>query len=136
MVLRKKVDESPEEQKLSIPGTTIIDHRSIEASVVGGNELKDHHNPRIVYVDHDKIHDPKVTRWNQGDAFYPLGMKGKKKVSDFMIDSKIPLTLKQDVLILKSGGEIVWIVGYRLDERFKVTPDTKKMLRLQVHQDV
>ena len=53
-----------------------------------------------------------------------------------MIDSKIPLTLKKDVLLLKSQGEIAWIIGYRLDDRFKVTAQTKKMLRLQLHSDV
>ena len=60
------------------------------------------------------------------NTFKPLGMKGTKKVRDFMIDSKIPLTLKKDVLILRSQAEIAWIIGYRLDDRFKVTAETKK----------
>lgn len=72
----------------------------------------------------------KLRKWKQGDTFHPLGMKGKKKLSDFMIDEKIPLNLKERVCVLESKGQVVWIIGYRIDERFKVRTGTTKILNI------
>jgi len=63
--------------------------------------------------------------WKEGDYFEPLGMKGKKKLSDFMIDTKIPLNLKKEQEVVLSEGNIVWVVGKRIDDRYKVTDKTK-----------
>ncbi len=136
LIIREKESFHFKDTTLRIPGVTIIGNRWIDADVIAGNEIGDVHDPCVAYLDLDKLTTPTVAYWEEGETFYPLGMKGKKKVSDFMIDSKIPLTLKKDVLILKSEGEIAWIIGYRLDDRFKVTSDTRKMLRLQLHKDV
>ena len=136
LIIREKKSFFIEDKLLRIPGVTIIDNRWIDADIISGNEISDTHDADVAYLDMDHIKDPKITHWEEGDTFYPLGMKGKKKVSDFMIDSKIPLTLKRDVLMLRSKGEIAWIIGYRLDNRFKVTTQTKSMLRLQLHKDV
>lgn len=136
LVIREKESFIYEDTQLRIPGVTIIGNRWIDSDVVEGNRIEDPADQCVAYLDLDKVIRPNITQWKEGDIFYPLGMKGKKKVSDFMIDSKIPLTLKKDVLILKSGGDIAWIVGYRIDDRFKVTGNTKKMLRLQLHSDV
>ena len=88
------------------------------------------------YFDFDKIQWPLMVRhWEQGDVFQPFGMSGKKKVSDFMIDSKIPVTLKQQVLILESGNDIMWLIGHRTDDRFKVTSETKAMLKIELLPD-
>ena len=66
--------------------------------------------------------------WVQGDYFQPIGMKGRKKVSDLFTGEKIPLTQKSNVPILVNGNsEIIWIGGYRPDDRYKVTEDTKKV---------
>jgi tRNA(Ile)-lysidine synthase len=84
---------------------------------------------RICQVDADKLKYPLVwRRWQSGDYFIPLGMQAEKKVSDFLIDLKIPFNHKADVTVLESGGEIVWIVGYRINERYKVTSQTKHIL--------
>jgi tRNA(Ile)-lysidine synthase len=78
--------------------------------------------------DFDTLHFPLVLRpWQQGDSFQPFGMKGRKKVSDYLIDAKVPLPLKNKTLVLTSQGEIVWLVGHRIDDRFKVTSKTKKI---------
>lgn len=66
--------------------------------------------------------------WRDGDAFVPLGMKGEKKVSDFLIDKKVPLHEKQTQWVLQSGDDIVWLVGQRIDERYKITSRTKKLM--------
>ena len=63
--------------------------------------------------------------WKQGDSFYPLGMKNKKKVSDFLIDQKVSLADKSQVLVMESGQNIVWLIGHRIDDRYKITTHTK-----------
>jgi len=70
--------------------------------------------------------------WQQGDYFVPLGMTGKKKLSDFLIDEKVPVNLKQEVLVLLAGKDIVWVVGYRIDDRYKITGDTQKVWQVSV----
>jgi len=86
----------------------------------------------IEYVDGDKISNRLIIRsWHEGDRFIPLGMKVEKKVSDFLIDQKIPLFKKNSIPILLSDDKIVWICGMRLDDRFKITEQTKKYIKLE-----
>jgi tRNA(Ile)-lysidine synthase len=68
-----------------------------------------------------------IRKWQKGDKFYPLGMKKPKKVSDFLIDTKVSLSEKEDVFVLLSGNEIAWLIGRRIDERFKISNTTKKL---------
>jgi tRNA(Ile)-lysidine synthase len=85
----------------------------------------------VACLDADKLRFPLTVRlWHEGDAFTPLGMKGKKKLSDFLIDQKIPLPHKQQQWVILSGNDIVWLVGQRLDDRYKVTPQTKNILQI------
>jgi tRNA(Ile)-lysidine synthase len=85
----------------------------------------------VAMLDLDKLQFPLLIRtWKHGDVFYPLGMKGKKKVSDFMIDEKIPVNLKKQTLTLFSGNDLVWVVGHRIDERYKITEQTNNILRI------
>lgn len=86
---------------------------------------------QIGLFDLDKIEFPIVLRkWKKGDYFMPLGMKNLKKVSDFFIDSKLSLSDKENAWILESENKIIWILGYRIDERFKVTDITKNILKV------
>ncbi|MCF6357509.1 MAG: tRNA lysidine(34) synthetase TilS [Draconibacterium sp.] len=75
-----------------------------------------------------------IRRWKQGDYFQPLGMTGFKKVSDFFIDQKIPIHEKENIWILCSGKKIIWIMGHRIDNRFKVTPETSKILLINIKE--
>ncbi|WP_428327461.1 tRNA lysidine(34) synthetase TilS [Mucilaginibacter sp.] len=86
-------------------------------------------NPMAVSIDTKLLVYPLTLRaWQQGDSFYPLGMKTRKKLSDFFIDQKISLHDKSEVPLLVNGnGDIIWIGGYRPDDRYKVTADTKKV---------
>jgi tRNA(Ile)-lysidine synthase len=68
--------------------------------------------------------------WKAGDKFQPLGMKGQKKVSDFLIDEKVPLSLKDRQLVLTSENRIIWLVGHQIDDKYKVTNQTEQQLRL------
>jgi len=71
-----------------------------------------------------------LRRWKAGDKFFPIGLKGTKKISDFLNEQKITSSKKKDQLILTNKGQIVWVLGLRLDERFKITSDTKKVIEL------
>lgn len=78
-------------------------------------------------LDFEKLEFPLIVRrWRQGDAFYPLGMKGKKKLSDFFIDKKLSISQKENTWLLISKSRIAWVIGQRIDDRFKVTEKTKK----------
>jgi tRNA(Ile)-lysidine synthase len=84
-------------------------------------------DPSIAFIDADKIKFPlRWRKWKAGDSFHPLGMNHKKKLSDFLIDQKISVTDKENLTVLESKNEIVWIVGYRIDERHKVDNSTVK----------
>lgn len=85
----------------------------------------------IVYVDADKIKIPLIVRkWQKGDYFYPIGMQGKKKLSDFFTDLKMSLLEKEQIWLLCQNDEIIWIIDRRLDNRFKVTENTKKITKI------
>lgn len=91
---------------------------------------------KFLYVDAEKITFPiMLCRWKPGDWFIPFGMKGRKKLSDYFTDRKFSISDKEKAWILVSGDDIVWIVGERSDERFRVTPDTKKVLIIELMQE-
>jgi tRNA(Ile)-lysidine synthase len=73
-----------------------------------------------------------VRHWEPGDRFVPLGMSQSKKLSDFLIDLKIPVTDKEKVLLLLSGERVVWVMGYRIDDRFRVTDRTERILIMTI----
>jgi tRNA(Ile)-lysidine synthase len=87
----------------------------------------------IEYIDAGKIKKGLTVRvWKPGDRFIPLGMKGIKKLSDFITDKKVPVKDRKNVLVLCDGKEIVWIVGYQISEKYKLTADTNHYWKVQV----
>ncbi len=86
----------------------------------------------IIELDKNKLSFPlTIRKWEQGDYFYPLGSKFKKKLSDYFIDQKFSLFEKEDVFLLCTGTDIVWIIEHQIDDHFKVTPQTKEILRIE-----
>lgn len=91
-------------------------------------------NPMIASLDATQVKFPLTWRyWQSGDSFYPLGMKNRKKLSDFLIDRKVPLASKNGISVLESAGEIIWIVGHRIDNRYKISPTTERVISFSVH---
>lgn len=87
-------------------------------------------------IDYDKIQFPLVVRsWQIGDYFQPLGMKGKKKLSDLFVQRKVNVLAKDRIPVLVNGnGDIIWVVGIQLDDRYKIVQKTKKVLKLVFHK--
>ncbi len=73
-----------------------------------------------------------IRKWREGDFFTPLGMKGKKKISDFLRDIKISPLKKKDVFVLISQNDIIWVIGYRINNLYKVTTNTKKVYVIEL----
>jgi tRNA(Ile)-lysidine synthase len=90
-------------------------------------------NANIEFVDLEKVGGGlMLRRWKDGDRFRPFGMEGEKKVSDLLIDLKVPLDKKQHVLVVADGEQIVWVCGIRLDDRYKVGPETRSVMRMEL----
>jgi tRNA(Ile)-lysidine synthase len=91
-------------------------------------------DPVIGQFDFNTLRFPLTWRtWRPGDRFIPLGMSLQKKLSDFFIDVKVSLPDKNAITVLESAGEIIWIVGYRINDRFKVTEETSLILCVSLH---
>lgn len=88
--------------------------------------------PSIAQFDADKIQFPLIWRsWRVGDAFVPFGVTHSRKVSDLLIDLKVPLPAKRSVSVIEAGGEILWVVGYRISNKFCITENTSKVLLIR-----
>ncbi|AKD02163.1 tRNA lysidine(34) synthetase TilS [Pontibacter korlensis] len=98
---------------------------------VDADKYKLNTKPHVAALDADQLKFPlKLRNWQEGDWFVPLGMNGKKKISDFLIDKKVPANLKGQTLVLVSDQSIAWVVGQRLDNRFKVSDKTERVVEI------
>ena len=90
---------------------------------------------QMALFDADKLQWPlRLRRWREGDWFVPFGMAGKKKLSDLLIDQKLSLMEKQRQLVLLSGEDIIWVVGLRTDDRYRVDDRTEQVL--SIHREI
>jgi tRNA(Ile)-lysidine synthase len=85
----------------------------------------------LAILDYDKLQFPLIIRkWKAGDWFIPFGMKGKKKISDFFVDAKLSLPDKDDAWLLVSGKDVVWVIGRRIDNRYRITESTQTVYQV------
>ncbi len=113
-----------DDKKVDFPGGKLIFKQVNSIKETDGNSI---------YLDQDLFEYPlKIRRWKKGDWFVPFGMKGRKKLSKFFKDEKMSLVEKENTWVLVSGSEIVWVMGRRADNRFRVTDKTKSILKINL----
>ncbi len=118
-------------------GMTKIDTSggSIEIESLSGQVPIDKDNDHA-FMDKSKLKFPLILRkWQRGDFFHPIGMDHRKKISDFLVDQKVPLVEKEDVYVVESKNKICWVVGMRIDERFKVEKETEEIYHLRKYDE-
>lgn len=136
LVFRFYDDDNPTE--LEIPKETehIIAPMPMRFERRRGNDFIADPTNLSVSLDYDLLEFPlSLRKWTEGDRFVPLGMKGSKKLSDYLIDEKVDRFAKEKVWVLCSGSDICWVIGHRPDERFKVSDKTKNTYFAQVIND-
>jgi tRNA(Ile)-lysidine synthase len=90
-------------------------------------------DPDVALLDKGLLSYPLTIRnFRPGDRFIPLGMKGKRKLKDFFIDLKIPSHKRKEIPVFLKDNQVIWVGGYRIDDRFKVTPETKEILKISI----
>lgn len=91
----------------------------------------------IEFIDYKKVTQPLIIRnFRPGDRFIPLNMKGHKKVSDFFTDEKVPLHLRKQIPLLLCPEGIIWVMGYQINDRFKITNKTNVILKLEIRKAI
>ena len=117
--------------KIKVDETLRINGKTLAITPIEGKALKIGKSRDEEFISADKIKNSfEVRVWREGDKFFPIGMQGSKKISDYLNDIKINSFEKKDQLVLVNDGKIVWVIGKRLDDRFKLTSKTKKVLKL------
>ncbi len=127
---------------LTVPGDTILKEAGvlIKASVIEdqGSEVSNQNSglwTAFGIFDADKLDFPLLVRHRtDGDFFYPSGFGRKRKIQDFFVDQKVPRDERDRVPLIISANDIIWVVGYRGDDRFRVTEETKRALKLEIKQ--
>jgi tRNA(Ile)-lysidine synthase len=118
-------------------GDTEAEAGNLKLSIayIDADKYKLNTKPHVAALDAEQLKFPlKLRAWQEGDWFVPLGMNGKKKISDFLIDKKVPSNLKSQTLVLVSDQSVAWIVGQRLDNRYKVTDKTQKVVEITLNR--
>ena len=136
LFIREKEFISPDEALITSETSTVEwKHYCFHADVSA--DLAIVKASEVAKLDYDVLVFPLTIRsWKVGDSFYPLGMEGRKKLSDFFINKKISLFEKENIPIVVNGnGDILWVANYRMDNRYKITTNTKKVLTLVCRTD-
>ena len=137
----QKIPGSERELKIELDKIYKLQDGEIEfrATLIAREQLPQQFSPErhIEYVDYDKIQGQLLLRsFKTGDRFQPLNFKGTKKVSDFFTDQKIPLHQRMEIPILVCDAGILWIINYQIDNRFKITEATRRVLKLTASKKV
>ena len=146
IVLSKNYQVIKDREILRISSTNQKENRKLKVTLgkkfrIGGkfflikksNFANFNKNSKIEYIDADKISGQLFIRnWSSGDNFIPLGMKGRKKISDFLTDIKLPFSEKKNVKVLCDEEKIIYVFGHRIDDRVKITDKTKNIFKIEI----
>ena len=118
-------------QPIEIESPRDIDSLGLTMRVVPIEDFVLDKRPYVACLDLDKLQFPlTIRRWQHGDFFYPIGMSKAQKLSDFFVNNKVNVFDKERIMVLTSGEKIAWIIGYRPDNRFKISDKTQRVLVL------
>jgi len=132
-------DNDPDTRSFELfPGESVCLGRNIiRLNTVSYEHVMWNNSRNEEYICGDRLKLPLVVRnWKHGDRFFPLGLKGEQKVSDFFINRKIPRSKKQEIPLVCNGQEIVWIAGLQLDDRYRISDRCKQVYRLTLENEV
>ncbi len=131
IITKKKPGKKNADKSIQIGKSVKVNDKNLSINQVIKSKVKIGKSKNIEFISGDNINDVFTIRtWQNGDKFYPIGMKGTKKLSDYLNEIKIDSFQKKNQLVLINNGKIVWIIGHRLDDRFKITSQTKRILKL------
>jgi tRNA(Ile)-lysidine synthase len=117
------------------PGKYKFNDQEITVDMILKSAVVNLKDSNVGYLDQSKVEFPLTIRfWRFGDYFYPFGMNQSKKLSDYLIDEKIPLLTKRKICVVESGNDICWIVGMRIDNRFGINEKTNKIIKISVNK--
>lgn len=129
--LKKRMIKNLKQLSIKIGEEKKFEGKAVSIRVFNKEKLKFYNTNTREYISEDKIKNHFILRrWKEGDRFYPLGMKNSKKISDFLTEQKVKTSERKEQLVLTNSGNIVWVVGIRIDERYKISSSTKKVLEL------
>ena len=134
LILSEKVEiDSSNHQLIKEPGVYTFDGNKISVEIISKSEIENLKDPNVAYLDQSKVEFPlNIRYWQDGDHFIPFGMNKTKKLSDYFIDEKLTLTEKRRKLIIESVQKICWIVGMRIDNRFRIDPTTGGIIKISI----
>lgn len=135
LLLKTISDKSDNEfYYIQSPGDSINEQIVLQTHIVKPDDLEAlKKDPTVVYFDLKKLSFPLIVRnWKKGDRFIPFGMKGSKLVSDFLIDQKVDRFEKENVFVLESNSKIIWLIGLRRSDDFKVFANTSSLLKVSL----
>ncbi len=134
LIIEKKTNETTLEYEIEATHTEIDEPIRLKLNRFAKTEdFEPSKSTDTIHIDAEKINYPLcIRKWRQGDSFQPFGMSKNKKVSDFFIDSKLSIIQKEETWLLTSDENIVWIIGWRLDNRFKTDSRTNEILEISL----
>jgi tRNA(Ile)-lysidine synthase len=130
-----KLKKQVKAHSIKLPGKLEIDNLKLKSEVIQRPKLPKKiksNSPWIAYLDWDKLSSPFGLRHRKNkDWFMPLGLGGSKTLADFLIDLKVPRMERDEIFLLTSKNKIAWVIGQRIDDRFKVNSNTKEVLKIE-----
>ncbi len=133
VIVKSSVAKDEEVFELKIGEKITIGEQEIGCEIVPDYDRDYSKSEGEEFISADNLTDIFILRhWKSGDKFVPLGMNGTKKISDFLTEKKMPATEKENQFVLQNRNDIVWVVGFRIDNRYRITSETKRVCRLWV----